>query len=321
MSTHRFAVIVLCIASLGAASVHAQPVSSPATLETDAGTVHGTLLLPESEGPHPVALIIPGSGPTDRDGNSAVIQGKNNSLKLLAEGLAAQGIASLRFDKRGVGESTDALPSEEAIRFGIYVADVEAWAAQLQDDERFGAVVLVGHSEGSLLALAAAEAAEPSGLVSIAGVARPAAEVLREQLGAQLPPALMAEADTVLMALERGETTTDVPPTLASLFRPSVQPYLISWFRYDPAALAADLDAPLLVVQGTTDIQVQVADAEALAAADAEADLVTIEGMNHVLKDVPAEQTAQLQSYGDPTLPLHPTLVPAVAAFIQALAP
>lgn len=133
--------------------------SEAVTLETLTGTLYGTLELPGGPGPYSVALIHPGSGPTDRDGNSALVPGKNDSLKLLAEGLVEQGIASLRIDKRGVGESAAAAPSETALRFETYVADAVAWLGKLRDDERFGDLYVIGHSEGSLIGMLSAERA------------------------------------------------------------------------------------------------------------------------------------------------------------------
>ena len=172
-----------------------EPTSESTTLETPTGTVHGTLLLPAGRGPHPVALLIAGSGPTDRDGNSAALPGQNNSLKLLAEGLAERGIASLRYDKRGIAESAAAAPSEADLRFETYVEDAAAWVGQLHADERFTSVTVIGHSEGSLIGMLAAP--EADAFVSVAGIARPAPEVLRDQLRPQLPPELWDESERI----------------------------------------------------------------------------------------------------------------------------
>ena len=87
----------------------AQPLTSeesPETLSTATGDIKGRLLLPANSTTCPVVLLIAGSGPTDMDGNNPMM--KNNSLKFLAEGLAQKGIASLRFDKRGIAGSTAA---------------------------------------------------------------------------------------------------------------------------------------------------------------------------------------------------------------------
>lgn len=286
------------------------------SVQTSSGTLAGTLLLP-AHCPCPAVLIIAGSGPTDRDGNSPLLPGANNSLRYLAEGLAAKGIASVRYDKRGVGGSKGAMPaSESELRFDDFVADAVAWLAKLRADPRFTTVSVVGHSEGSLIGMIAAREAKADAFVSIAGAGRPAGKIIHEQLATRVPPAMLAAADRTIAQLERGETPDSAPPALGALFRPSVQPYLISWFRYDPAAEIAKLAVPVLIVQGATDVQVSVADAKALGAAQPKATLLIIDGMNHVLKSVPADQAAQLKSYSDPSLPVVPALVDAIAATV-----
>ncbi|HEU4520672.1 MAG TPA: alpha/beta hydrolase, partial [Thermoanaerobaculia bacterium] len=169
--------------------------------------------------------------------------------------------------------------------------------------------------EGSLIAMLAAQKVPVAAVVSIAGAGRPAGDLLLEQL-AGVPPALLEDARRIIAELTAGRTVGQVPAELQTLFRPSVQPYLISWFRYDPAAEAAKLEMPLLVIQGTTDVQVAVADAERLARASGKARLFIIDGMNHILKDVPPDADAQVRSYSDPALPLSPTLANAIRSFV-----
>ena len=136
----------------------------------------------------PVVLLLSGSGPTDRNGNSPMLPGKNNSLQMLAEGLASNGIASLRYDKRGVGESAKAMMAEADLRFETYVDDAVAWCEQLRKDKRFSAVIIAGHSEGSLIGMLAAKRCNAAGFISIAGAGRAAADILRTQLAGKLPP-------------------------------------------------------------------------------------------------------------------------------------
>jgi pimeloyl-ACP methyl ester carboxylesterase len=264
-------------------------------------------------------LLISGSGPTDRNGNSAGLPGENNSLRMLAEALATRGIASVRYDKRGIGASRSAMGSEAELRFEMFADDAATWTRQLRADSRFSTVTVVGHSEGSLLGILATRQANADAFVSIAGVGRPAAQVLHEQLVARAPAALVEEADRAMARLVAGQTADSISPALAALFRPSVQPYLISWFRYDPSAELRKLDVPVLITQGTTDIQVAVQDARLLAAADPKATLAIIDGMNHVLKMVTADQTAQVRSYSDPALPVAPQLIDAIATFVKGV--
>jgi pimeloyl-ACP methyl ester carboxylesterase len=269
--------------------------------------------------PWPVVLLISGSGPTDRNGNSPLLPGENNSLRMLAEALATRGIASVRYDKRGIGASKAAMGSEADLRFEMFADDAAAWTQQLRADPRFSTVTVAGHSEGSLLGILATQRANADAFVSIAGVGRPANQVLHEQLVVRAPAALVAEADRAMARLVAGRTADSISPSLAAIFRPSVQPYLISWFRYDPSAELRKLGVPVLIAQGTTDIQVSVEDARLLAKADPKATLVIVDGMNHVLKMVPADQSAQVKSYSDPALPVAPQLIDAIATFVNGV--
>jgi alpha/beta superfamily hydrolase len=120
-------------------------------LKTPTGTLSGTLLIPGEISKYPVALIIAGSGPTDRDGNNTSM--KNNSLKLLATSLAEHQIASLRYDKRGIGASREAAISEADLRFEDFIEDARDWIGLLIKDKRFSEVIVIGHSEGSLIGM------------------------------------------------------------------------------------------------------------------------------------------------------------------------
>jgi uncharacterized protein len=295
-------------------------VSESVELITPTGAVHGTLLVPpHGPEPIPVAVVVAGSGPTDGDGNSPLLPGPNNSLRMLAETLASNGIASLRYDKRGVGASAASGVSEADLRFDFYVDDVASWIAQLRRDRRFSKVVVIGHSEGSLIGMIAARMADADGFVSIAGAGRSAPSIIREQLKPQLPKELWDESERILTALLAGQTADNVPPALSALYRPSVQPYLVSWFKRDPVAEIAQLTVPVLIAHGTSDIQTTVADAEALHRAAKSSELAIIEGMNHVLKTVGSGRDKQMASYSDPSLPLNEELGRRIVSFVRKL--
>ncbi len=289
----------------------------PMSLETPSGVLYGTLLLPKSRLHYPIVLIIAGSGPTDRNGNSPVFSGPNDSLKMLAEGLAANGIASLRYDKRGIGESATAMGKEADLRFDSYINDAVSWSKKLRQDKRFTTLTIVGHSEGSLIGMVASQGKNADGFVSLAGAGRPAGQIILDQVRPQLPPDLMRSAEEIVAALEAGKDAASVPPSLNALFRPSVQPYIKSWFQYDPAREMAKLSIPVLIAQGTTDIQVSVEEAKLLAKAKPSAQLLIVEGMNHVLKQVPSERDQQIRSYSDPSLQIVPQLVNDTAKFVK----
>ncbi|NNK11317.1 MAG: alpha/beta hydrolase [Flavobacteriaceae bacterium] len=282
-------------------------------ITTETGTLRGALMVPEGEDKFSVVMIIAGSGPTDRNGNNAAMT--NNSLQMLAEGLYENDVASLRFDKRGVAASASAMTSEDNLRFETYIEDAEAWGEYLKGDPRFDKLVVMGHSEGSLIGMIAAKRMEADKFISIAGVGRPASDILREQLSAQ--PGVSAMTDPIIDTLESGKTVDSVNPMLNALFRPSIQPYLISWFKYDPAQVIAALNTPVLILQGTTDIQVKVKDAEMLASAKPEAEKVIFDGMNHVLKKAPMDRMENMKAYNDPSLPLMEGLVEAIVGFVM----
>ncbi len=190
---------------------------------------------------------------------------------------------------------------------------------QLRADPRFFTVTIAGHSEGSLIGMVAAREASANAYVSLEGAGRKAQDILLEQVRPQLPPELLAQTERILASLSTGTIPDSVPPVLNALFRPSVMPYLISWFRYDPAVEIAKLTIPVLIVHGTTDVQVTMTDAKALAAASPKARFVTIDGMNHILKEARGDLQAQLPTYSDPALPVVPKLLDEIAAFVKGI--
>ncbi|MDO7901297.1 alpha/beta hydrolase [Pseudomonas sp. K1(2024)] len=314
----RFVALFLLFCTGLAQASPATVIKRPIDLDTGTGVLHGSLLLPQQDTPVPVALIISGSGPTDRDGNNPA-SGRIDNLKRLAQLLASQGIASVRYDKRGVATSRPAAPDERDLSVEGYVADVVAWAHLLQSDPRFGPLILIGHSEGALIASLAAPQADARAVITLAGSGRPIADVLREQLAQRLSPAQLARGNRLLDRLQAGQTSLDVPAPLREVFRPTVQPYLISLFRQDPAQAFAQVQVPALIVQGRNDVQVEVEDAERLKAAKPDAQLVLIDGMNHMLRISPKAMSAQRDSYSNPDLPLARELGERIVAFIKQL--
>ena len=315
-------VLLFTLTLFTAAVQAASPVvlQRPISLDTGSGQLFGSLLLPQSDKPVPVVLIIAGSGPTDRNGNSAD-GARNDSLKRLAWVLARHNIASVRYDKRGVAASLAATPDERNLTLDAYVSDAVAWGKLLKADKRMGPLIVLGHSEGALVAALAAPQLAPAGVISLSGSARPVDQVIRQQLADHMPPALLLRSNQILDRLKAGQVDADVPGPLQGIFRPSVQPYLISLFRADPAAAFARLTMPALIVQGTTDLQVGVADAERLKQAKPDAELAVIPGMNHVMRIVPNDVQQQLASYNDPQLPLAAELGSRLVRFIDGLQP
>ena len=205
----------------------AQPLTSeesPVTLSTATGDIKGRLLLPANATTCPVVLLIAGSGPNDMDGNNPMM--KNNSLKFLAEGLAQKGIASLRFDKRGIAGSAAAGKEESKLRFEDYVNDVTGWIDFLAKDKRFTGITVAGHSEGSLIGMLACQSRpKVKSFISIAGAGSPAYEIIEKQVAAQMmPESIRKEVADINRSLRNGKEVAQVPAYLQALFRPSVQP-------------------------------------------------------------------------------------------------
>lgn len=310
-----FSAIIIFSASI---SLNAQDTleEKQVSLETENGTLYGTLTLPENANQQtPVSLIIAGSGPTDRDGNNPIMT--NNSLQMLAHRLAENGIASLRYDKRGIAESSDAMIQEKELRFEDYIKDAVEWAEKINADFELGPLTIIGHSEGSLLGIKAAQKAEVDKFVSLAGPAESGDKIIRQQLSDQ-PEAIREPSYQILDSLSQEKTIDDVNPMLYSLFRPDIQPYLISWFAYEPQKEISKLDIPVLIVQGTTDFQVSEAQGQMLANSAAEARLLIVEGMNHILKEAPAQKTINAKTYNQPNLPLVDEAVNGIVNFILA---
>ncbi len=301
-------------------SVMAQSVEQNISVVTNDGvTLHGSLLLPsleQSAEPFAVAIIIAGSGPTDRNGNNVMML--NNSLKMLAEGLAERGIASIRYDKRGVAESQNFNLDESQMDLEVFAKDVLYWIGFSERDSRLGEVTLIGHSEGGKIALVACEmGADIAKAVLVATPGRTLDKVLKEQLAHQ-PPQVKDTAYAIIDSLKDGKYIKEVPIYLNSLFRESVQKFLISDIQTDPSELISRVDVPVLIVQGTTDIQINMRDARALSASNHEAELVIIDNMNHILKDCKSlDNGEQLPVYSNPTIPLSSRLVPAISEFIR----
>ncbi|GAA5532000.1 alpha/beta hydrolase [Deinococcus aluminii] len=296
--------------------------SREVTLEVPGAHLAATLQTPD--GPQhvrpPVVLIIAGSGPTDRNGDNP-LSGPAGTSRKLAANLAARGIASLRYDKRGIAASTLADPREEALSFDDFVNDARAWLAWLGQQPDLGPVGVIGHSEGGLIALAALQGDSPArALVLLAAPGEDIGTTIRRQLAQNPanPPELVREGNAILDALGRGETVVKVSPLLAPLFRPSVQPYLRSSLKYDPARLIATVNVPTLIVQGDRDLQVRLEDARLLAAAQPAARMFLAPGVNHVLVPAPLDPAGNLATYANAQLPIERGLLTAVVAFLKA---
>lgn len=299
----------------------AGPVTTDVTVPGPVGPLAGTLTIAAPKAP--VVVIIPGSGPTNRDGNNP-LGVKGQPYKLLAQALAARGISTLRADKRGMFGSKGALADPNAVTIADYVADTRAWAALAAKRSGVKCAWLAGHSEGGVIAMATA-AQNPKGICGVALLAAPGRKldaVIHDQLSANTASAdLLPDADRALASLSAGKTVdpATLPAPLRGLFASKTQPFLIDMIHYDPPTLIAKIKLPVVIIQGDNDLQIKMIDADALAAADPRASRVTVPHMNHVLKIVTSNDvSANIKAYADPNLPVAPALVDAVANFVTA---
>ncbi len=302
-----------------AALAVATQVESEMTVPGPQGPLAGTLT--DAGKGAPVVVIVPGSGPTDRNGDNPLGVAAA-PYRLLADALAARKVSTLRIDKRGMFGSKSAIADANAVTITDYASDALAWATEAAKRTGNRCAWLLGHSEGGLVALKAAQMPHGlCGVILLSSPGTPLAQTMKAQLRANpanapiLPPALAA-IDS-LAAGKRVDPAT-LPAPLPTIFPAAVQGFMIDLFAQRPAAEAARITLPMLIVQGDRDIQVPVSDARALAAAAPKATLAILPGVNHVLKSVAADdRAANLATYRDPLLPIAPAVSDTIAAFVK----
>jgi len=291
------------------------PVETEITLDIETAKIYGSLKLPNEDGQFPIVLIIAGSGPTDRDGNNTM--GLNtDSYKMISDTLAMHGIASLRYDKRGIAKSYYTGFSEADLTFDDYVTDATNWIEKLKNDSRFTKILILGHSEGALIGSIVTNQQTINGFISVAGTAQRADSLILEQLSTQ-PDYIKIEAQAIIDSLNKGIIVSNVSQALYSLFRPSVQPYMISWFQYNPKTEISKITSPVLILHGSTDLQVKSSEAQLLAENNSNAEIKIIDNMNHVLKNASSDYQENMATYSNPNLPLSDNFCDLLIDFIE----
>jgi pimeloyl-ACP methyl ester carboxylesterase len=284
--------------------------------EITSGALHGAWR--DAGKGSPIVLLVPGSGPTSRDGDSGLGL-KTKTYLRIAEGLAAQGVSSVRVDKHGMYTSAGS-GNPNAVTVESYASDYRAWIDAIKARTGATCVWLLGHSEGAMMVSAAAAGRnDVCGLLLVSGAGRKLGIVLREQLKANPANApLLAQAEHAISELEAGRhvDVTGMHAALLPLFAPQVQDFEISTFRIDPVELVKNANVATLVLQGSTDIQTSREDAQLLASAP-KAKLVMLDGVNHVLRQAPADRQANIATYANPDLPLAPGVIDAIAGFVK----
>lgn len=306
-------ILSILFASLFSNKIIAQVNESIFTIKITGGVLEGSLISQPSK--NKLAIIIAGSGPTDRNGNNP-LNVKANSYKMLAEELNKEKIASIRYDKRGIGKSKLQAKDESKTLFTDFVNDAVALYKYAKDSLGYKQVYFIGHSEGSLIGMLASIETKAQGYISISGAGRSIDEIIEQQIENQ-PEEVKQMVHEIFVSLKAGKEVDDVPQALYTLFRPSIQPYMISWIKFNPSEEIKKLTQPILLINGTCDIQVKASEAELLNKANPSSKLVIIKKMTHALKDTGDDcNDAGMKTYTDPTLPLNTELVDSIIKFI-----
>ena len=278
----------------------------------DNHSIHGTLL--ESADSNSVlSIIISGSGPTDRDGNNISL--KSDYLKMLAEGLFENGISSYRYDKRGVGNSIGKIKSGDEVKFSDFINDAISIINHFSSTNKFKKVVVIGHSEGALIGMIASRLIADS-FISIAGAGEDYLTLIQRQLSNRAP-FVKSMSDSIIEQLRNNKIVDTVSPLMNNLFNPANQRFLIDANRYKPVEEISKLDIPVLIVQGSNDIQIEIKDAQLLHNAAKKSRIEIIQGMNHVFRQAPENRLLNMQTYGNPELSIDDSLVNLIVDFLD----
>ncbi|MFO7721260.1 MAG: alpha/beta hydrolase [Gillisia sp.] len=275
----------------------------------------GTLVLPENIENPPLVIFIQGSGPVNRDGNAPMA--KNDGIKKISKELADHGIASFRYDKR-IFKMNKFKIKEEDLTFNDFVLDLSNIIQYFQKEKNFSKIIVAGHSEGSLIGILSAQTETIDAYISLAGAGRKIDDIIVNQLFKQSAE-LSENARTAFDEMKTKGSTQNYSPYLESIFRPSVQPYINSWMNYDPAGEISKLEIPVLIINGSNDLQVDVRDAEILKEAKPAAKLVILEDMNHIFRKIEGENLDNTKAYNEPARPLHPELIPTLVDFVNSI--
>jgi pimeloyl-ACP methyl ester carboxylesterase len=289
-------------------------ITDTAFIHLENAKLHTVLTKPDNLTNSPLAIIIAGSGPTDMNGNNPMM--KNNSLLFLSNALVANNIATVQFDKRGIAKSSYPGFNESDLKVELYAADVTSLITHFKQ-KGFNNIYLIGHSEGSLIGLISIQNSRIKGFISLCGAGNSADVLLKEQLKPKLPITYFNQVEIIIDSLKNGHLVKNTPMELNALFRPSVQPYLISWFHYNPTELIKNIDCPTLIIHGEKDIQVGLQEAEMLDNASKNSQLEVIKNMNHVLKPILGDLQENLAAYTNPDLLISEELVTILREFIK----
>tara|TARA_R110000796_G_scaffold104102_1_gene213830 strand:+ start:215422 stop:216348 length:927 start_codon:yes stop_codon:yes gene_type:complete len=275
--------------------------------------IPGTLSYLKTNDKVPLVIFVHGSGNIDRNGNQAGTPVQANYIKTLSDSLITKEIAFYRYDKRTA--TPENMAKLNAITLKDFANDVKVVINHFKNDPRFSSIHLIGHSQGSLVAMLAITD-DIKSYISIAGAGESIDKTIVKQLNGQSPE-LAKVAKQHIDELMKTDTIVSVNPFLISLFAPQNQKFWKNWMLINPEEEIKKITIPILIINGESDLQVKVSDAEGLKAANPKATLVIIPKMNHVMKVVDSIEENQ-QAYIDEKYPLSSILVHNLSEFIKS---
>ncbi len=275
--------------------------------------IDGSLITPKNDKVTDLVIIIPDSGPTNRNGNQNFL--RSNNLKKLAIALSEHGISSFRYDKRIVKQIRAGKVDVKSMRFDDFVIDAKAVVSYFKNKDQFSNIYIVGHSQGSLVGMLAVDG-DVDGFISLAGAGKNIGDVIFEQIN-NTARQFAEDTKRVIKTLKSGKTTKDFPPALTDMFNLETQPFMISWMAYEPTEVIANITIPILVVSGTKDLQVPIEEAKQLAAANEKSQLKIIKNMNHVLFTIEGDKLENSKSYNEAFRTINPELITSIVEFIS----
>lgn len=290
-----------------------QIISEEILIMNDSIQLPGTLSYTKDLKSQPLVIYIHGSGNVDRNGNQAGVNINANYIKQLADSLNIRGIAFYRYDKRTSNKENMKFVMND-LSFDSFVDDANLAINKFKDDDRFSSITLIGHSQGSLIAMLAAQK-NVDKYVSLAGISEDMGDFIINSYK-QVSQETSDMAKEQINELKETGKIENVNPTLAHLFSKPNQPFFITWMAYNPSEEIKKLDIPILIINGTKDLQVKVEEAKKLHEAKPKSQLVLIENMNHVLKDIEKDED-NIKSYYSPDYPLSEELINTLEVFIK----
>lgn len=309
----RFIIYIFLFLSfnIGYSQVHI--VSEDILLMNDSIKLPGTLTYNKEIKSQPLVIFIHGSGNVDRNGNQDGVNIKANYINQLADSLNIRGIAFYRYDKRSATKENLKFMMED-LDFYRFVDDANLAINNFKNDNRFSSINLIGHSQGSLVAMLSAQK-DVDKYISLAGISEDIGtfiinsyKLYSEEMGNM--------AKEQIDELKETGTIETVNPAVAHLFSKPNQPFFITWMAYNPSEEIKKLQIPVLILNGTKDLQVKVEEANKLQTAKPDSELVIIENMNHILKNIENDQD-NMKSYYSPDFPLSEKLINSIEVFIN----